>query len=898
MNLYDLAIDSAREGGFLHNEAFACELAARYFYGLNRERIGNAYIYESYCAYSRWGATAKVVDLEARYPQLLNQKIIPANFPQQPTSKQLDLESVMKASHILSGEIILSNLLAKMMHILIENAGATRGIILLEKEGQWLIEAEGILETNKVAISLGLSIENSALVPSMLINYISRTRETVVLSDATLEGGFTQDTYVLNQKPKSILCLPLLNQGILNGILYLENRLTTGAFTTDRLQVINLLAFQAGISLENARLFKEKQNYSDQLAEEVAERKQTEIALKEASIINRKIISNSPIGISIYDESGHCIETNNSMGKIIGATKKQILQENFFNIKSWRTSGIFDAARQAIKEGNTKRHISKLKSTFGESLSIECFLVPFLKENRSNLMLMVNDISERIHEEERYKKTIESSIDGFWIVDMEGKFLEVNEAYANMTGYNRYELLTMSIMDVEAVEQAEETKKRIQHIVKKGSGRFESKHRHKKGHHIDVEVSASFTKESGGLFFVFLRNITERNRMGERLRQAQKMESIGNLAGGIAHDFNNILFPILGMSEMLLEDLPDDSLEHENTQEIFHAAKRAGDLVKQILTFSRQAAHKITPVRVQNVLKEVLKLSRSTIPTNIDIHRKIQQNCGLVMADPTQIHQIAMNLITNAFHAIENENGVIDIELKQITLTHNSLPDSDLHPGQYVRLTISDNGIGMSQNIIHHIFEPYFTTKAAGKGTGLGLAVVYGIVKEHKGDIKVYSEEGKGTTFNIYLPLMKKVSAIVTANSQIALPTGTENILVVDDETSVAKLVSKILLRLGYQVTVKTNSIDALNVFKSTPDSFDLVISDMTMPHMTGDQLAKEILLINPDTPIIICTGFSERINKEQAEIAGMSGFLLKPIIRSDLAQMVRNVLDKSKNDA
>lgn len=505
------------------------------------------------------------------------------------------------------------------------------------------------------------------------------------------------------------------------------------------------------------------------------------------------------------------------------------------------------------------------------------------------------DISEIKGKEERYKTTIESAIDGFWILDTSGHFLEVNNAYAKMTGYARNELLSMSIPDIEAVEGPEEIKQRIEKIIRIGSDRFESRHRHKNGRMIDVEISATFTQSSGGLFFVFIRDITDRIQMEERLRQAQKMESIGSLAGGIAHDFNNLLFPILGMSEMLLEDLPQNTLEHENAKEIFHACKRAGDLVKQILAFSRQSEHKMTPVRIQNILKEVLKLSRSTIPTNIEIHEDIQQNCGLVMADTTQVHQVAMNLITNAFHAVENTNGVIDIKLTELALAKGDLAGSDLRPGQYVRLSVSDNGVGIPKHIIRKIFEPYFTTKKLGKGTGLGLAVAYGIVKEHDGEIKVYSEYGKGTAFHIYLPMMKKVSGTDEIVPAEEIPTGTERILLVDDEISVAKLEGQMLSRLGYQVTVETASHDALNTFKTDPDAFDLVLSDMAMPDMTGDQLAKEILFIRPETPIIICTGFSERINKDKTDHIGVKGLLMKPVVKSDLAKMIRDVLNESK---
>ncbi len=414
---------------------------------------------------------------------------------------------------------------------------------------------------------------------------------------------------------------------------------------------------------------------------------------------------------------------------------------------------------------------------------------------------------------------------------------------------------------------------------------------------IILHVNAKGERNStltGNRVLGIVQDITEKKQLEIRLQQAQKMESIGNLAGGIAHDFNNLLFPIIGMSEMLLDDLPEDSLEYENANEIFHAGKRAGELVKQILAFSRQSEHLMKPVRIQNILKEVLKLSRSTIPTNIKIHHNIQQNCRLVIADPTQVHQVAMNLITNAFHAVEEKNGLIDIELKEITLKNNDLPESALQPGQYVKLSVSDNGIGIEKSLINNIFEPYFTTKKKGKGTGLGLAVVYGIVKEHNGDVKVCSEPAKGTTFNVYLPLMIKAVEIAATNKGAGLETGTERILLVDDEESVAMLERQMLERLGYKVTAQTSSIDALNAFKANPEAYDLVISDMTMPEITGDQLAEKMLSIKPGIPIIICTGFSEKINKEQTEIIGMKGLLMKPVVKSDLAQMVRRVLDEA----
>ena len=387
------------------------------------------------------------------------------------------------------------------------------------------------------------------------------------------------------------------------------------------------------------------------------------------------------------------------------------------------------------------------------------------------------------------------------------------------------------------------------------------------------------------------RDITPLKKMETRIQQAQKMESIGNLAGGIAHDFNNILSPIIGLSEMLIEDLPKNSPENENVKEILKAGQRGSELVKQILAFSRQDEHTMTPVRVQFVMKEVLKLIRASIPVNIEINQHLQSDCGLVLADSTQFHQIGMNLITNAYHAVEGVGGKIDVQVREIILPPES-KDSSLPPGKYAMLSVSDNGVGIDPANKDKIFEPYFTTKGQGKGTGLGLSVVYGIVKEHQGEIKVYSEVGKGTTFNIYLPLMAKSDMVESSSEKVAVEGGSEHILLVDDEAVISSIERQILERLGYTVCEINSSLDALEEFKANPDRYDLLISDMSMPHMTGDVLAREMLSIRPDLPIIICTGFSERINEDLAREMGIRGFLMKPITISALAHEVRRVLD------
>ena len=396
----------------------------------------------------------------------------------------------------------------------------------------------------------------------------------------------------------------------------------------------------------------------------------------------------------------------------------------------------------------------------------------------------------------------------------------------------------------------------------------------------------------------------EKAKLETQLQQAQKMESIGSLAGGIAHDLNNILFPISGLSEMLLEDIPSDSPLHERINQIHKSAQRGSELVKQILAFSRQSNPRKLPIRIQPILKEVLNLARATIPRNIEITSHVNSDCGMVSADPTQMHQIAMNLVTNAYHAVEEKNGTIEIGLKEVEFDKNDACNGAMAPDgilensirflsdRYACITITDTGSGIDPAWMHKIFDPYFTTKELGKGTGLGLSVVHGIVKEHGGDIRVYSEVGKGTSFHVYLPLLENAGDRKGAVVGRQYSTGSESILLVDDEEPIVCMEQMMLEKLGYRITVRTSSPDALAAFRANPSGFDLVISDRGMPNMTGEQLAGELISIRPGIPIILCTGFSDEHDKQRARAMGIKGFLMKPVSLEELARMVRKVLD------
>jgi signal transduction histidine kinase/CheY-like chemotaxis protein len=380
-----------------------------------------------------------------------------------------------------------------------------------------------------------------------------------------------------------------------------------------------------------------------------------------------------------------------------------------------------------------------------------------------------------------------------------------------------------------------------------------------------------------------------------QLQQVLKIQAIGTLAGGIAHDFNNILFPIVGYTELTMDEVTQDSVAHSNLEEILKAANRAKDLVKQILTFSRQSDQERKPVKVQYIIKEAIRLLRASIPASTEIIFQIDEHCGPIKGDATQIHQVIMNLCTNAYQAMQEKGGNLEIKLTEVDIGYEeTIEKIGMQPGKHVQLSVTDEGCGMDRSVMDRIFEPYYTTKEQGKGTGLGLSVIHGIVKNHGGDITVSSTPGKGTTFKVYLPMIDEVDTGIQPEPDNGAATGNERILLVDDEEQIVAMEQKMLENLGYQVTARTDSTEALEVFAKQPQDFDLVITDMTMPHMTGDQLAQKLLDIKPSLPVILCTGFNEVITEDKALSLGIQKFVMKPVVKNELATTIRTVLDQN----
>jgi PAS domain S-box-containing protein len=391
--------------------------------------------------------------------------------------------------------------------------------------------------------------------------------------------------------------------------------------------------------------------------------------------------------------------------------------------------------------------------------------------------------------------------------------------------------------------------------------------------------------------FTLITDVTERKRLETELRQAQTMHAIGTLAGGVAHEFNNILMAIMGYTNLVLDDVPQGSIMWSNAKQVLRAVERARDLVQQILAFSRQVKEEHRPAKLHLLVQEALGLIRRTLPATILLQQDVEKDVGTALTSITEVHQIMLNLCANAAHAMREVGGTLEIRLDTVEV--QGLPTSQhpiLRPGFYAWLSVRDTGHGMPPDVVEHIFEPFFTTKGVGEGTGMGLAVVHGIVTHHGGAITVRSTPGQGTTFDIYLPRMAETTTTVAALPEPIVP-GKGRVLYVDDDPALAYLGHAMLTSLGYDVVACTSGDEALHVFQQTPHNFDLVITDQTMPHMTGEGLVRALRHICPDIPIILCTGYSSSIDADKARVLGIEAFLMKPLSLDTLAPLIQRLL-------
>jgi predicted ATPase/signal transduction histidine kinase/ActR/RegA family two-component response regulator len=784
--LYEEAIRLARENGFIQNEGIAGELAARFYAARGFETTAQAYLRNARYCYLRWGADGKVRQLDESYPHLRAEP-----SPPPPTTtirtqvEHLDLTTVVKVYQAVSGEIVLEKLIDTLMRTALEHAGAQRGLLIIPHGGAQRLEAEATTGGDTITVHFRQASVSAAELPESVLHYVIRTQESVILDDASAQNAFSADEYIRRNRVRSVLCLPLIKQATLIGVLYLENNLTPRAFTPARSAVLKLIASQAAISLENAYL------YTD-LKQENSRRWRAEEALRRSEA---------------YLDQAQAASHTGSFGW------NAVTDEMYWSAETFRIYE-FDGAVPP---------------------DLEWIVRQTHPEDR--------DFHEQILDRARHEKK-DFDLE-YRLLMRDGSVKHLQVVAHSLAGAGDLEFVG-AVMDVTRRKRAEEAQ-RVQE--------------------------------------------REREEMQRQLQQAAKMEAIGRLAGGIAHDFNNILGAILGYGELVQDNLGEGSAVRHQIDQVMHAGVRGKGLVDRILAFSRSGMGERVPVQVQSVVEETLELLSASLPARVRLERRLDAADVAVVGDATQFHQVVMNLCTNAVHAMKRA-GVLTVVLERAAVGERRLlSHGTLSAGGYVRLLVSDTGGGIPPAVLKRVFEPFFTTKRVGDGTGLGLALVHGIVADFGGVIDVATQLDVGTTFTIWLPAAGQMPRLLVEPTA-ELPRGNgETVMIVDDEHALVSLAEETLAELGYEPVGFDSSLAALQAFRAEPKRFDLVLTDETMPDLTGTELAREIRQLRPEISIILMSGYGGTHLSERALAVGVIDVLRKPLIRRDIAEPVARAL-------
>jgi PAS domain S-box-containing protein len=697
---------------------------------------------------------------------------------------------------------------------------------------------------------------------------------------------------LIDERISSVAAIPFGNKGRIIGCLNVASRIYHDIPARSR-NALESIAVQIGAAVMRAQL---------------------EQSLRQSEEKYRAMFENAVEGIFQTTPEGKILSVNPAMAGIFGYETPADFMKNVSNIVQLYAHPAdrlsFRRALEAKgtvhkfevpcvrKDGKEILIAVSARVTRDEEGRVICY--DGFYEDYTERKKMENDLRQS---EERFRSIVDTSSAGIIVMTIEGRILFANRAMAAMLGYGVEELTGTDYQDYVAQEDRDSVAENIKRLKVEPFNRLYIQRRFicrdgvlrwgyvgggyidvDRGHHHVVLVISDITE---------LKKVAEENkRLEDHLRQAQKMEAIGTLAGGIAHDFNNILASMMGFTEMAAKETRK-AVRQTYLDEVLQASERAKHLVNQILAFSRQREQESKPMDIRPIVKEALTLLRATLPSTINMKQDITGEQAVVQADPTQMHQIVMNLCANAAQAMTGQSGLLEVRLSNISIdAAGPSPHPDLQPGPYVQLFVRDTGCGIDPAIRDRIFEPFFTTKNAREGTGLGLSVVYGIVKSCGGGIGIQSNAGQGTTFMIYLPRLLLERQSAGENQEDINLRGDERILFVDDEAMLVKMAKNFFQDLGYQITATTSSPEALRLFQENQEKFDLVITDMTMPQLTGADLSRALLKIRPELPIILCTGYSDSISAGEAKKLNIREFVMKPLLLKDLGLRVRRLLD------
>jgi PAS domain S-box-containing protein len=784
-----------------------------------------------------------------------------------------------------------------------------------------LARCHGVRGTSQVVTSL-LDITRRKEWGQILENSEEKYRQVVENANEYIVVVQDEQVRYLNRKARS---LPCLHGGDLLGTSFLtyihpDDAAMVWDYNTRRMQggeVPNIYTFRIRdhgkrtfIVENNAVLIQwEGRPATLNFLTDITDARRMEEELRQSEERNRLYLENATDIIFILDSDLRIQSISPRVYDILGITAGEIMNLDISRLNILKPEYLPKLHEEISKVMQGERITSsmyEITNREGRDIIIEVSLAPHFTDHRiTDIICVARDVTERTamedslrRSEKRYREILEDIEDGYYEVDLRGNFTFFNHAMCKILGYLPADMTGLnnrSFMDEKTARRVFRAFNQV-YLTGEHDKASDWELIRKDGSRCFVETSVSLLRDDRGQpvgFRGIARNVTDRRNLENQLAQSQKMEAIGTLAGGIAHDFNNILAAIAGYTELALMDLKPESPLQSKLEEVLKAAKRAKDLVNQILTFSRKGDYEKRPLKMAMVADEALKMLRASLPSSIEIVSDLGARDTIVQADPTQIHQIILNLCTNAYHAVRDTGGIIRVELSEQDLRKGTfLPDSGMRQGRYVVLSITDTGCGMSQDVMERIFDPYYTTKPKGEGTGLGLAIVHGIVRSLGGGISVRSMPGQGSSFHIYLPMVSS-GPLHEAGQAEHMPCGRERVLVIDDEKNIVEVTRQMLERLGYRVTTHQSSTEALDHFARNAHGYDLVISDLTMPKMNGDQLARKMVEIKPDIPIIICTGFSDLMPGGMVGGTGIRDVLVKPVMLNVLARTVRRVLDE-----